>query len=77
MCVTLLNFAVKLLDAKAPFFLSLLFVSLLIVFLFILMQLWFPLYLVLHRESTTDIAEYSQSTLQRHVKCFLCSCLIY
>ncbi|KMT04854.1 hypothetical protein BVRB_7g170240 isoform A [Beta vulgaris subsp. vulgaris] len=27
-------------------------------------KLWFPLYLVLHRESTTDIAEYSQSTLQ-------------
>ncbi|KNA10543.1 hypothetical protein SOVF_143350 isoform A [Spinacia oleracea] len=27
-------------------------------------KLWFPLYLVLHRESTTDIAEYTQSTLQ-------------
>ncbi|XP_021720497.1 midasin-like [Chenopodium quinoa] len=27
-------------------------------------KLWFPLYLVLHRESTTDIAEYTQFSLQ-------------
>ncbi|XP_057535568.1 midasin isoform X3 [Amaranthus tricolor] len=27
-------------------------------------KLWFPLYLVLHRESTSDMVEYTQSTLQ-------------
>ncbi|KAL2892752.1 Midasin [Bienertia sinuspersici] len=34
-------------------------------------KLWFPLYLVLHRESTTDIVEYTQSTLQRRLQLIL------
>lgn len=38
-----------------------------VVFVFFLLQLWFPLFSVLHHSHSADIAKYEESTIERHV----------
>jgi hypothetical protein len=66
------NLGIILRDSSFSFYPHMLFYSLLclsdcIVFVFFLLQLWFPLFSVLHHSHFADIAGYEQSTIERHV----------